>query len=329
MLLLDGLAAGKGYDMLEGDWTAFDSSQNNVEHHLFMLQLEAIGCPEELRKMFFAMMTRRTVYSPFASLVVNNKKDSGRVDTLIGNTTFNAGVMLTLVDPDTIDHVLFKGDDSLIMGHGLRVNTERVAELERNCGYHLKLKTRKIGEFVSFIVNENGSALCLPRIAAKVATRSYRDKEDFDNNRAAVADTIRPAMISTSVASAMTAVNAAHYRIPQEHFDELLSFLVNYTRGKIPFKSTVAFENLTLTCDITDIESARGEPNKTIPATTTTLAKPENIPAETQTQNAEAAPIHICVYDKKTVGCRRHFACGKRVVSGHKRFAAGILSALS
>jgi hypothetical protein len=306
MALLQAITEGETYDFLEGDWTEFDSSQNNVEHELFMMQLEAIGCPEELRDLFMLMMLKRGVHSSFASLQVQSKKDSGRVDTLIGNTSFNAGVMLTLVDLETISHVLFKGDDSLMLGHNIKLNTERVKSLESNCGFKLKLGIRKTGEFVSFIVNENGVALNFPRIAAKAATRSYRNREDFDDYRKAIEVMLAPCR-NTFVASNMVRTNAAHFNVNEEQIDALLSFLISFARGYVKFSHTVAYENMTLTLDVT---SARCIPRPVIPT------PEEGKPATTDTATE---PMNVCKYTRRLgdcvhLGCKRKGGKGMRVL---------------
>ena len=314
MGLLQSITEGKTYDFLEGDWTEFDSSQNNVEHELLMMQLEAIGCPAELRDLFMQMMLKRGVHCPFASLQVQSKKDSGRVDTLIGNTSFNAGVMLTLVDLETIDHVLFKGDDSLMLGHNIQLNTARVEELESNCGFKLKLGIRKTSEFVSFIVNQNGVALNFARLAAKVATRSYRNIEDFSDYRKAIGATLLPCR-NTYVASNMVRTNAAHFNVNEEQIDMLLSFLVSFARGYIKFSHTTAFENMTLTLDVT---SARCVP----PLATTATPAGKIATVDTATE-----PMNVCKYTRRPEDCI-HNSCRRKTGKG-MRILGTVLNALS
>jgi len=242
-------------EYFEGDWTEFDSSQNNVEHALFCLQLEAIGCPKGLVRKFRSMMTSRMVSGPLGSLLVENKKDSGRVDTLVGNSTFNAAVVLSLVE-GTVHHTLWKGDDSLIIGEKLFLNPKRSNYLEKECGYKIKAAVGPSGDFVSFLINCNGAAINIPKLAAKVISRVYKNEEDFEAYQTAVKDALKPAR-ETTTAARMCQVNSAHHRRDRDDIDLLLSFLTRFARGEIGFKNLVEFEMTMLVFGAKDDKGQR------------------------------------------------------------------------
>jgi hypothetical protein len=246
--LLDTLCTGKNYDHFEADWEEFDSSQNNVEHQFALLQLEAVGCPAEIRHHFGEMMCRRRVNSPILSSWVESKRDSGGKNTFHGNTSFNAAVVMTLVDPDTVDHMLFKGDDSSLLGHDIKLDEKRLLRLDKDCGFRLKIGNKKTGEFVSFITTPAGVSLNFPRIAGKVLSRTYRNKEDFDNYREAIGTTLAICGGQYQVSN-MVRCNALHLRCPEEAIDHIASFLFNFARGRIPFDQTIARENRTVTTE--------------------------------------------------------------------------------
>lgn len=239
--LLDKLATeNKNSVYFEGDYTEWDSSLNNVEHMFFCELLKKIGCPLPLRELFYAMMTKRMVVCPYATIRVENKKDSGRVDTLIGNTAYNAAVTLSCIDSRDVLHALFKGDDSLIIGrYGLRLNLSRIAEFEDKHGLKLRPTMSKTAEFVSFIMTPAGSCLNIPRLASKVLTRGYVNEEDMDNYREAVTAQLR--LNGTGHASRICKANALHHKCSQEQIDGLLSFLINFSK-KSMFKDTCVFE---------------------------------------------------------------------------------------
>nr|WPR18170.1 MAG: RNA-dependent RNA polymerase [Chemarfal virus 9] len=240
--LLDYFCSDNNYEYMECDWTEFDSTQNNVEHALFMSCLEKIGCPSVLRRQFFAMMNKRTVSYDHATVQVENKKDSGRVDTLIGNTIFDAAVVLSCVNYTELEYAVFKGDDSTLIAKEIKINNTRIKELGIDCGYKLKIACGKSCEFTSFVMNENGAALNLPKIAAKVLTRAYANEIEFHKYRIAVEDLIKTTN-STEVAARMAQVNMAHYRVNEEKFDQIISFLHMFARGQIKFSELIKYEN--------------------------------------------------------------------------------------
>jgi len=241
--LLDQISQEADYEYLECDWTEFDSSQNNLEHHLLMANLAALKCPEVLRDNFLAMMRIRNVQSRVGTVRVENKKDSGRVDTLIGNTLFNAAILLSCIDRTEMNYLLVKGDDGLVIGKTVRPNYTRLNQLEKNCGFRLKLMVGKTAEFTSFIINTNGSALNIPKIAAKVLTRNYTAAK-YEDYMVAVGDLIKSSN-SVGVAQRMCRVNAVHHRIPVENVDLCLSFLTNFARKRYAFDKLTVFETRT------------------------------------------------------------------------------------
>lgn len=241
--LLDAIAQEDDYEYLEGDWTEFDSAQNNLEHHLLMANLKALGCPPELRDNFLKMMRIRYVQSRVGSVRVEGKKDSGRVDTLIGNSLFNIGVLLTCVNRAELKYILYKGDDSLLVGRKIRPNFARLSELDSQCNYKLKLAVSKSAEFTSFVLNSNGAALNIPRISAKVATRNYTE-DKYGEYVLAVKDLIKSSN-DVEVAQKMCQVNAAHFRVASSDVDLCLSFLHNFARHMYRFESLMKFDSRT------------------------------------------------------------------------------------
>jgi hypothetical protein len=239
--LLDCIAVEDDYEYLEGDWTEFDSAQNNLEHHLLMQNLKAIGCPDILRENFLSMMKKRYVQAKFGSVIVENKKDSGRVDTLIGNSLFNIGILLTCVNRRDLKYILYKGDDSLLVGKTVKPNYSRLKLLSGSCNYQLKLAVSKSAEFTSFILNANGAALNIPRIAAKVLTRNYTP-EKYQEYIIAVRDLIKTSN-DVEAAQRMCQVNAAHFRINVQDIDICLSFMHNFSRGRYPIGKLTVFDS--------------------------------------------------------------------------------------
>jgi hypothetical protein len=223
----------------ENDWTEFDSSQNNVTRQILRRALREVGCPAPLLSDFMSMLTNRSICDEFLSLRVNDKKDSGAPHTLVDNCLFNMCICHDIIkDYRTL---WIKGDDSMANGRFVRFDAILMDDFRKEQGFKLKPKTGDSASFVSFLVNRLGVAYDLPRISAKVLTRNYSDKKDFNNYRDAVGVTLRN--VKTTAGLNMVDVNALHYRMNQSDMDVLLSFLKRFAEGGIPFENTVKMES--------------------------------------------------------------------------------------
>jgi hypothetical protein len=229
--LVDAMCTHESFEYIENDFSEFDSSQNNLEHENFLATLAALRCPISLLTHFREMMYKRDVSMSGATLHVRSKKDSGRVDTLCGNTLFNLSVLMSLFDEQSdIAAIYLKGDDSLVVGKNLRICPDRIKNYKDQCGYQLKIKAGHTAEFTHMIVNHAGAAINLPRLAAKTFSRFYKNETDLDNYRIAVADLLRTCN-DTTTAMRTCKVNAIHHNITEDAADQLLSALTLFARG--------------------------------------------------------------------------------------------------
>jgi len=241
-MIFDQLTLGKKYQYLENDWSEFDSSQNNLEHELFLDCMTRLGCPLILREFFGSMMAKRVVSMKDAWVFVQDKKDSGRVDTLVGNTIFNAAVILSLVNYRELKFCAFKGDDSVLAGPTIELNNVRAAWLTKYCAYQFKMKVSHSAEFCHLVMNENGCTSNPIRIAAKVLSRMYT-KPKYDEYLMAVGDLSRCWGETTTAAYACQVVSAHYRTLNKEEIDNVISFLTTFAKGAIKFEELVVFEN--------------------------------------------------------------------------------------
>ena len=240
---------------VENDWSEFDSSQNSVNRQVLMLALGKIGCPRQLRKLFERQLEERRICSSALSLTVHDKKDSGAPHTLIDNCLVNMSVLLTIIQ--NADKIYIKGDDSLARGRDVQFDTKHIRKLTKECNWRFKPDAGHSGNFVSFLVNKQGCALDLTRVASKVLSRCYTNKEDWDNYREAVGVTIKDLRMDAAINTIR--VNSYHYTSSldkESHFDTLLSFLIRFSTGEIPFSETKEYEAMTY---ITDGQASLGE----------------------------------------------------------------------
>nr|WAP91249.1 MAG: nonstructural polyprotein [Avian associated hepe-like virus 10] len=246
--LLDAKCTGQNYKYFENDFEEFDSTQNNLEHMNFITTLRRLGCPELLLGCFGNMMFIRTVTSMYCTILVRSKKDSGRVDTLAGNTLFNLCVLLSMFDKESRGNIVaafFKGDDSKItFVRDLIIDFRRKLFLEEKANYKLKMSFNSSAEFTNTIVNYNGSAINLPKLAAKVFSRYYTTEAKFLEYQTAVKDLMRTCN-DTHTAAVMCKVNAVHHGITTEQADTLVSALINFANGGVAFDSLIKFNLLT------------------------------------------------------------------------------------
>jgi predicted ATPase len=235
-----------GDKTFSNDWSEFDSSQNNVGRELLRRALAQIGCPDELLIPFIAQLSKRTIVDTFATICAYDKKDSGAPHTLVDNCLFNMAVILDCLSDFRI--LMIKGDDSCAFGTNITFKADRASWYTKNCGYQFKPDERSSGEFVSFIVNQNGASYDLPRLAAKAVSRVYTSRDDYNNFRTAIGVTLRHNPLTAGMN--MLNVNAFHYGVSNADADNLLSFLHRFARGDYPFSSLTKRESQQVIVDV-------------------------------------------------------------------------------
>lgn len=233
------------------DWTEFDSSQNVVGRMLLAKALTRIGCPETLVSLFCAQLSERSVVDTFVSMCAYDKKDSGAPHTLVDNCLFNLAVILDVLSDFRV--LLIKGDDSIAFGKNIVFNTERASWYTKECNYQFKPDVSNSGEFVSFIVNEEGASYDLPRLSCKVFSRVYTSIKDFRDYRDAVGVTLSHNPLTAGLN--MLRVNMLHYSRSEAEMDSLLSALHNFALGKIPFTSLIKREQRQMIIDTAQIHA--------------------------------------------------------------------------
>jgi len=235
--------ATPGERYIDNDWTQFDSSQNNLGREILRRCLARIGCPEILLSLFLEQLKERRVCFPALSLTVHDKKDSGAPHTLIDNCLFNLAICLDIMEG--FNFLYIKGDDSLARGISVSFVKEKMQYYITNCGY--QFKPASSGSFVSFLVTEKGVAYDLPRLAAKVTSRCYVNEEDYVKYQIAVGGTLKPLDIDAAIHTCK--LNALYYfgdTRCEADFDVLMSFLLRFSRGEIPFSGLIQKERLQL-----------------------------------------------------------------------------------
>jgi hypothetical protein len=143
-----------------------------------------------------------------------------------------------------------KGDDSLARGRDVSFDMEKLKEYASECSWKFKPASGPSGNFVSFIINKQGCAFDLPRIAGKVLTRGYLNKADYDTYRDAIGVTFKDVGLGAGIQ--MARINSFHYNGSVNNtadFDSLLSFLHIFARGEIPFTRTIKMLALTYITD--------------------------------------------------------------------------------
>ncbi|UUA80621.1 RNA-dependent RNA polymerase [Likani virus] len=242
--ILDKLACGQGMEYVEMDWSEFDSSQNNVEHELFVRVMEEIGAPQFVLHQFRQMMGRRCVVSDVGSVMVDDKKDSGRVDTLIGNTLFSSAVVLSLItNRNELHFAGFKGDDVLLAGPNIIIDQQRIQWLHKSCGFTLKIKSGPSAEFTSFICSPEGSALNIPKLAAKVFTRVYSTADHYAKYQVAVGDLTR-SLNEEWGRQVQIAVNHLHHSLSIAQLQYLCDALRGFRDGHYPYDDLISHHGI-------------------------------------------------------------------------------------
>uniref|UniRef100_A0AB38ZJL2 Non-structural polyprotein n=1 Tax=Crocidura lasiura astrovirus TaxID=3139461 RepID=A0AB38ZJL2_9VIRU len=234
-----------GETYLCNDWTQFDSNQNDVSRYQYTELLKKVGCPDKLLHYWNLQSKSRKVACDSLTLQVVEKLDSGAPNTFSKNTALNAGVALDTTT--NAEKMYFKGDDMFARGRDIRFDLEKMKKYGRDCGYRFKPEYGVSAEYISFIINQQGVAYDLVRIASKVLSRCYDNFDDYQHYQQAIRGSI--GSIDQEALSNMCKVNALHYdgsTRTESTFDQIASFLTQFAHGKIPFSDTIQCEHIHL-----------------------------------------------------------------------------------
>nr|USM11153.1 MAG: non-structural polyprotein [Avian associated bastrovirus 2] len=234
-----------GDEYLANDWTQFDSNQNNASRMLYSKLLALVGCPPDLIEAWNQHSTKRKVACAELTLNVTEKLDSGAPNTFSKNCAFNAAICLDVMK--NIRVLYIKGDDSLARGRGVEFDKKKMKKYGTECGYKFKPEKTFSGEYISFIVNNQGVAFDLIRVASKILSRAYEDRKDFENYQTAIRSQF--GSLTICEAANMCKINSLHYSgtTRDEHtFDSLYSFILDFGLEKIKFSELVESEYIHL-----------------------------------------------------------------------------------
>lgn len=254
--------ATEGERFIDNDWTQFDSNQNNLTRAILFRALRLLNCPDFLLDAFMDQLTHRRICCDTLSLSVSDKKDSGAPHTLVDNCLFNLAICLDVMKD--FRHLYIKGDDSMARGPNVRFDHDRMKSYHNKCGYKFKPNEHTSGGFVSFLINQQGVALDLPRLCGKITSRAYVNVEDYINYQEAVSAQIRHIDMQAGVN--MCKVNALFYdntTRSADRFDVLLSFLFRFARKEIPFSELSEHEAIFYKTD-TNLKHTQLPKKKTI-----------------------------------------------------------------
>jgi hypothetical protein len=201
------------YIFLEGDGEEFDCSQGKVTHYVEMFIFLMAGFPKSAVDFWFAHKAFRIFYSKLGfSMVVNLKKDSGYADTLFGNTMWTAMCVAYCVEWTELYILLLKGDDNGIHGEGLKLNKERIAELE-SIGCKWKFAFTQVLSFCNFFYTAVGALPDVLQRMTKLLSRKFFTIQEAIAYHTSMADQI--SNIDTTVKyEASILCMSQYYKLP-------------------------------------------------------------------------------------------------------------------
>lgn len=218
------------------DWTEFDTAHNNVSEIFFAELLTRVGAPEAAVALFRQRCGKRTLRAKgIGSVEVDGLLDSGAVWTLTRNTSFSAGVMLTLFRG--VKFAAFKGDDSLLVGSGpLTFTPSRLHMGEHYTKVHLKVETEVVVPYIGLLVSAEQVVPDPIRVALKVFGRCYSTPTLYGKYVEAVSD-LTSGWADANAGQRIMYMAAAYYAIDVASIAYVMDAVRRFAYGDFPYET--------------------------------------------------------------------------------------------
>nr|DAZ87880.1 TPA_asm: hypothetical protein [Fasciohepa virus 2] len=184
-----------GQQFFEMDISKYDKSQGFLALEFEMLFFRHFGVPERLISLWYNAHVHSKFFERLTGVKgkVSFQRRSGDASTFLGNTAFLLAVIADSVDTSTITMCLAAGDDSLVVGHGVRdrISPDRLARL-----YNLEAKILRNESMYfcsKFLLVDLDRYHFVPdpvKLLIKLGRHDLRNWQHAEEYRLSVADTV-------------------------------------------------------------------------------------------------------------------------------------------
>lgn len=154
------------------DATEFDASQGPATRTLVAEYLITIGFPKDFVLMFLNTLDGVTIVANGITSGTN-KQTSGNLWTLFINSTIVKLIKNYITRNDGVRFLVYKGDDSLMIGFGLGEIETRVKRVKEVLGLQFKSEVLDYGEFCGQLITKDGMMPNLYRKLVKLVSHRY------------------------------------------------------------------------------------------------------------------------------------------------------------
>nr|DAZ87875.1 TPA_asm: hypothetical protein [Fasciogiga virus] len=207
-----------GQQFFEMDISKYDKSQGFLTLEFEMLFFRHFGVPERLINLWYYAHVHSKFFERLTGVKgkISFQRRSGDASTFLGNTAFLLAVIADSVDVSTISMCLAAGDDSLVVGHGVRdqISPDRLARL-----YNLEAKILRNESMYfcsKFLLVDLDRYYFVPdpvKLLIKLGRHDLRNWQHAEEYRLSVADTVSYYKVESLVAL-LTAALIDRYPFP-------------------------------------------------------------------------------------------------------------------
>nr|QVG74700.1 hypothetical protein 1 [ssRNA positive-strand virus sp.] len=214
-------------EKLEIDISKYDKSQRELALEFECKVMLVFGVPSFIVDLWYNAHILTEVYDRCSRLkaFIAYQRKSGDASTFVGNTLFLMAVICDLIPVSQLTMALFSGDDSLLIGYGLR-KYHNVQHFALKFNLEIKFLNFKYSYFCSkflLIVNDRWRFVCDPlKLCVKLGRSDLVNPAHVEEYRISVADHVR-SFNDSALCYVISKALCERYMIARDHTFFLLS----------------------------------------------------------------------------------------------------------
>uniref|UniRef100_A0A1B6DRE7 Alphavirus-like MT domain-containing protein n=1 Tax=Clastoptera arizonana TaxID=38151 RepID=A0A1B6DRE7_9HEMI len=233
------------------DGIQFDACQNQFTQRLERRFWSNMGVSEEAIDLYYSFRAKFLMLSSVCSGRSGYEKTSGEPGTLINNGIVQLLNADYVVEGDGPYAIVFKGDDFCKHQCNLRVNEERLAEINSACDLGLRVDITDDAEFCGLTVVGDCVFPAILRKLNKVLSHRFRDYEHFCQYQTALRDWIH--LVEEFGADKVVGCNAFMQKTTFEHIQSALDAIKAFSHiNKAQFTEQFAARREAATIPVLD-----------------------------------------------------------------------------
>jgi hypothetical protein len=175
----------------EGDYSEFGFTQGSFTNLCEKKVIDRFGLLSAPLILYYNAMRKRHFQCKDFRIWIEEGKNDGATNTLLGNDFWNAIITVSTIDFNDLIVLLLKGDDNSAKAKSIIVNTE-MKKFWEDHGVQFKiLLNPPVCKFVNWFWEEDGAHPDIVHRCLKVVSKLFESKEELEEYQNSIRDFLR------------------------------------------------------------------------------------------------------------------------------------------